>query len=101
MGFLDTGTSSVGDPGEAASLSAWAFHCEKLLRPTRRVVPYTQGMPFLMQRAQVGFSLGHFSLEFAQASQLSLSLGRVGSFVAVEDDDCERELVEVAHGDMI
>lgn len=98
MESLEDGMSTDDDVGETASLSAWAFHWEKLLRPTRLVVPYTQGIPFRAQRAQVGFSLGHLSLEFAQASQLSLSLGREGSFV---DEECERELVEVAPGDIM
>lgn len=42
---------------------------------------YSQAMPRLTHREHVGFSLWHFSLEDAQAWQLSRSLGAAGAAV--------------------
>lgn len=52
------------------------------LRPARLVTKYSHGKPRLPQRAHVGFSLLHLTLEAAQAWQLSRSLG------AAETADC-------------
>lgn len=46
--------------------------------PPRFVTKYSQEIPRFEQRAHVGFSLLHFSLEAAQAWQLSRNLGAAG-----------------------
>jgi hypothetical protein len=47
--------------------------------PPRFVATYSQVKPRLEQREQIGLSLEHFSLEEAQASQLSRSFGAEGA----------------------
>lgn len=49
------------------------------LRQTRFVATYSQVRSRFAQREHVGFSLRHFSLEDAQAWQLSRNLGAAGS----------------------
>lgn len=48
-------------------------------RPPRLVAMYSHVMPRFAQREHVGFSLGHFNLLYAQAWQLSRSLGPAGA----------------------
>ncbi len=48
------------------------------LRPARLVAKYSHVMPRFAQRAQVGFSLLHLTLDAAQGWQLSRSLGTAG-----------------------
>lgn len=49
------------------------------LRPARLVTKYSHARPRFAQRAHVGFSLLHLTLEAAQAWQLSRSLGAAGT----------------------
>jgi hypothetical protein len=49
-------------------------------RPTRLVTKYSQTRPRFAHREHVGFSLWHFTLEEAQAWQLSRSLGVAAGF---------------------
>ena len=48
-------------------------------RPARLVTKYSHRMPRFAQRAQIGFSLLHLTLEAAQALQLSRSFGAAGT----------------------
>lgn len=48
------------------------------LRPARLVAKYSHARPRFAQRAHVGFSLLHLTLEAAQEWQLSRSLGAAG-----------------------
>ena len=56
----------------------WSLGRGSCFRPARLVMKYSHTMPRFAQRAHVGFSLLHLTLETAQASQLSRSLGAAG-----------------------
>lgn len=68
------------------------------LRPARFVTKYSHARPRFMQRPQVGFSLLHFTLEVAQAWQLSRSLRAAGIAERRADAECTAAMVDCWYG---
>ena len=71
------------DPGNAFVVFVVSFDRLSCFRPARLVTKYWQVRLRFAQRAHVGFSLLHLTLEAAQEWQLSRSLGAA---VAVDRD---------------
>ena len=67
------------DPGNTCVAFVVSFGRLSCFRPARFVAKYSHVTPRFPQRAQVGFSLLHLTLEAAQAWQLSRSLGTGGT----------------------